>query len=206
MPVFHSDKDRILYLSLLAEHGEKAGIEFWGWCLMTNHIHLVVIPKEPSALAAGLGETHRRYSRHINLRENVRGHLFQERFHSFPVQSDRHLFSVLRYVEMNPVRAGLARRAEDYKWSSARHHALGRPDLLVKDSPVQETAAEWCAFLDESDIDGHDKIRGHTRTGRPMGETKWIARQEKKLGRPLVPFKSGWPKGRRRIESEPAEQ
>jgi putative transposase len=202
IPVFHSDKDRGLYLTLLAEHGEKVGLEFWAWCLMTNHIHLVVVPKEPEALAAGLGEAHRRYSRHLNRRENVRGHLFQERFHSFPIQSDRHLFSVLRYVELNPVRAGLARRPEEYRWSSARHHALGKPDALVKESPVRESAADWIEFLNESDDDGIDKIRRHARTGRPLGEPKWVLRQEKKLGRPLLPSKSGWPKGRRRKETD----
>ena len=120
MPVFASDHDRQKYLSLLKEFGARHGVQFWAWCLMTNHVHLVVVPKHDTSLARAIGEAHRRYTLALNVREGVRGHLFQERFHSFPIQTDRHLIAVVRYVERNPVRAGLARQAADYPWSSAR--------------------------------------------------------------------------------------
>ena len=89
LPIFFSDADREVYLLLLAEFGTREGLQFWAWCLMTNHVHLVVVPpEEPTALARAIGEAHRRYTRLVNFRESVRGHLFQERFHSFPIQTD----------------------------------------------------------------------------------------------------------------------
>ena len=86
MENFSSDEDRRAYLSLLNEHGAKAGLEFLSYCLMNNHIHLLVIPQHEKSLREGIGETHKRYSRMVNFREKVRGHLFQERFFSCPLK------------------------------------------------------------------------------------------------------------------------
>ena len=197
MAIFSNDQDRHAYLQLLATFAQQQAVQVWAWCLMPNHVHFVLVPSAPEALARAVGETHRRYTRLVNFRAGVRGHLFQERFHSFPIQQDRHLLTVVRYIERNPVRAQLARQAEEYRWSSARHHALGVPDALMTHSPIREMAPDWRAFVRNED-DELEPLRRHVRTGRPWGTTEWITSLEQRLGRPLHPRTGGWPKGRRR--------
>ena len=199
LPIFHSPADREAYLDLVATFGARYGVQFWAWCLMTNHVHLVVVPPEdPAALARAIGEAHRRYTRLVNFREGVRGHLFQERFHSFPIQTDLHLLTVVRYVERNPVRAKLVRQAVDYPWSSARHHAAHTPDRLVTNSPLHALAPDWSQVLTEPDPE-LDAVRRHVRTGRPWGSEAWITTLEQQVGRSLRPRTGGWPKGRARL-------
>jgi putative transposase len=188
MEIFATDEDRERYLALLAEFAARYALGIWAWCLMTNHVHLVVVPERKDSLARAIGEAHRRYTRRINVREGVRGHLFQERFHSFPIQEDGHLLAVVRYVERNPVRAKMVERAEDYPWSSAQYHVGGRVDRLVKLSPVRGMVKDWRHFLrgDEARTEV-ETIRRHVRTGRPWGTDLWIKKMEKRLGRRLVP-------------------
>ena len=107
MQVFFSADDSGAYKALLAEFCAKAEVEVLAWCLMPNHVHLVLVPSDKDGLRRALGETHRRYSKLINQREGWRGHLWQERFHSFAMDED-HLIEAVRYIELNPVRAGLA--------------------------------------------------------------------------------------------------
>lgn len=197
LPIFATDEDRLEYLRLLRTFGTRYGLRVWAWCLMTNHVHLVVVPAQPHALARAIGEAHRRYTRSINFREGVRGHLFQERFHSFPIQTDRYLLTVVRYVEQNPVRARLVRRAVDYPWSSARHHVTGEPDRLVTDSPIRGMVADWGRLLQQEE-EALETVRRHVRTGRPWGTERWVNTLEQRVGRALLPRKGGWPKGRPR--------
>ena len=105
---FFSDEDYEAYLDLMAEWCEREGVEVWAYCLMPNHVHLVAVPSSEDALRRGIAEAHRRYSRRINFREGWRGHLWQGRFASFPMD-DAHLYLATRYVELNPVRARLVR-------------------------------------------------------------------------------------------------
>ncbi len=123
------------YRALLAEHCAADGVACWAYCLMPNHVHLILVPRDEDGLRAALGETHRRYTRHVNLREGWRGHLWQERFHSFPMDRGW-LLAAARYVELNPVRARLVKRARDWPWSSARAHLAGRDDALVGTAPL----------------------------------------------------------------------
>lgn len=200
MEIFATDEDREGYLALLAEFAARYGLDIWAWCLMTNHVHLVIVPERQDSLARAIGETHRRYTRRINVREGVRGHLFQERFHSFPIQADGHLLAVLRYIERNPVRAKIVARAEAYPWSSARYHVGGGGvDRLVTSSPVQGMVKDWRDFLRSDEARREvEMIRRHARTGRPWGTELWIKKMEKRLGRRLLPRRGGWPKGRSR--------
>jgi putative transposase len=119
--VFFSDDDRQEYLRLQKEQGERFGVRFISYCLMTNHVHLVAIPEDETGLARAIGEAHRLYTRRINFREKVRGYLFQGRFFSCPLDAS-HLMSTIRYVERNPVRAKIVKSAWDYEWSSAAYH------------------------------------------------------------------------------------
>jgi len=200
MPVFFSDDDRREYLELLAVSAERFGLEFWAWCLMTNHLHLLVVPKKPESLAKGLGDAHRRYTRMVNFREGVRGHLFQERFHSYVVQRDSHAVAAGRYIELNPVKAGEVKRGEEWPWSSAKFNTGGRKnDPLMAERKLAEIAAPWRAVL----RDGEDEIERlriemHLTTGRPLGSRKWVRQMERRMNRRLLALPVGWPKGKPR--------
>ncbi len=202
LPVFFSDEDRRLYLSLLAEASRASGTVCLAWCLMDNHVHLVLVPRREDGLRAMLGEAHRRYTRHVNLREGWRGHLFQGRFASYPMD-DAHLMAAVRYVELNPVAAGAAGRAEAWRWSSARSHVVGK---RAADDPLTDVAAlgrhvrNWRALLRHGleagglDADGEavaEAIEARLRTGRPLAGKEWIARQEDALDRALAPRRPG---------------
>ena len=119
--VFFVDEDRRVYLELLQEQAQKYGLEILAYCLMTNHVHLVAIPHEEEALAQAIGRTHFRYTQYVNRFHGRSGHLWQGRFHSCALDG-RHLWPALKYVELNPVRAKLCRRAWQYPWSSAALH------------------------------------------------------------------------------------
>lgn len=133
MDVFFSDRNREEYLSLLSQFASKQALDFLAWCLMSNHAHFVVVPHEEKSLAGTFGEAHRRYTRMVNFVEEWRGHLWQERFHSYPLD-EGDLFAAVRYVEMNPVRAGLVETAEDWEWSGAQYHlGLRTTDWLARE-------------------------------------------------------------------------
>jgi len=181
--VFFCEEDYQLYLKLLSESCHKSGTEIWAYCLMTNHVHLVMVPSTEDGLRASLGEAHRRYTQYINQREGCRGHLWQERFHSFPMD-EQYLLSTVRYVELNPVHANMVSQPEDYKWSSARAHLTDKDDKLVQVSPMLERVTNWQAYLD-SDLDDAtiETLRKHTKTGRPLGDDLFIDVLESNTGK-----------------------
>ena len=180
----------------MAEWCGREGVEIWAYCLMPNHVHLIAVPEREDALQRAIGEAHRRYSRTVNLREGWRGHLWQGRFASFPLDQG-HLLAAARYVELNPVRAGIRRRPETHPWSSARAHLAEKDDELVKVAPLLEMVGDWKTFLagglEEEDLSA---LRSHERTGRPLGEMSFLAGIEAQLGRSLAKRKPG-PKKRR---------
>lgn len=189
--VFFGPDDYAAYRALLAEGCKAAGVAVWAYCLMPNHVHLILVPPEPDALRAALGEAHRRYTRHVNLREGWRGYLWQGRFASFPMD-EAYLLACARYVELNPVRAKLVRRARDWRWSSARAHLAGRDDGLVEVAPLLQRVADWPGLLSRGLAeDERDAIRRGERTGRPLGAAAFVARLEKRLGRVLARRKPG---------------
>lgn len=182
---FFRDDDYRVYLDLMREQCARLGVRVWAYCLMTNHVHLICVPETAEALAGAIGAAHRRYTRHVNFREGWRGFLWQGRFASFPMD-ERYLLAAARYVELNPVRARMVTRPEDYPWSSARAHMAGRDDGLVDVSAMLERVADWRAFLDGGlDLEDRDALRHHERTGRPLGDTAFVKRLEALLHRPL---------------------
>ena len=211
LPIFFSDDDRRAYLDLLAEAAAASGTRCLAWCLMDNHVHLILIPETADGLRAMLGEAHRRYTRMINFREGWRGYLFQGRFASYPMD-DAHLMAAVRYVEMNPVAACMVARAEDWAWSSARSHIAGR---RVKGDPLTDVAAlgklvrNWRALLRQGlaagDFGPEDEtvtaaIESHLSTGRPLAADDWIAAQEKATGRIMSRRRPGpKPRGHREL-------
>jgi putative transposase len=123
-PTFFQEDDYRAYLALLGEWCGRCGVQVWAYCLMPNHVHLIVVPQSEDGLRRGLGEAHRRYTRRINFREGWRGHLWQGRFASFAMD-ERYLRRAARYVELNPVRAKLCRVPWRWRWSSAAAHVAG---------------------------------------------------------------------------------
>ena len=186
MDVFFSDEDKAEYLKHISEQGDRFGVSYIAWCLMTNHVHLIAIPQEENSLALGIGEAHRRYTRSINFREGWRGHLWQGRFASY-VMDEHYLLSCIRYIERNPVRAKLAAHPAEWRWSSARAHIDGATDGIVNVSPLLDLAgADWGAFLEQETSSGDvGALRRHERTGRPLGGPAFVDMVESQLGRCL---------------------
>jgi putative transposase len=195
-PTFFCDEDYEAYLDLMAEWTRRHGVEVWAYCLMPNHVHLVATPPSEAALAHAIGEAHRRYTRRVNFREGWRGHLWQGRFASFPMDEE-HLYRVVRYVELNPVRARLVRLPWRHCWSSAAAHLAAKDDRLVRVAPMLERAGDWREFLAEGlSIEEAEEFRRHERSGLPLGSERFITRLEGLLGRILRRQKPG-PKGPR---------
>jgi putative transposase len=189
--VFFSDADYETYRDMLAEGCRAAGVKVLAYCLMPNHVHLILVPPDEDGLRAALGEVHRRYTRLVNFREGWRGYLWQGRFASFPMDED-YLLSCIRYVELNPVRAKLVTRARDWRWSSARAHLSGKSDGLVSIDPALRRIDDWKRFLGEGlDVASHEAIRASERTGRPLGASAFIRKLEKKLDRVLAKARPG---------------
>jgi len=195
---FFYDEDYLAYLKLMVEWCDKCRVDIWAWCLMPNHVHLIAVPQSEEGLARAIGEAHRRYTRRINAREKWRGHLWQERFASYPMD-EYHLLMAARYIEMNPVAAKLVIRPEQYRWSSARAHLEAKNDKLVKVEPLVGRVGDWKKFLALSSAEELDLMKRHEKTGRPLGVAGFIEGLEQVLGRGLRPQKPG-PKQKRLAE------
>jgi putative transposase len=188
---FFGPEDYLLYIALMSEWCHRFDVAIWAYCLMPNHVHLIAVPTTLDGLCRAISEAHCRYTREVNHRQGWRGHLWQGRFSSF-VMDERYTLAAARYIELNPVRAGLVARAEDYQWSSARAHLLGRDDGLVTTEPLLALAGEWATFLGgppQSEIDRD--LRQHETTGRPLGSDPFVNQLETLLGRILRPLKPG---------------
>jgi putative transposase len=183
--VFFEPSDYALYRDLLAERCRKASVEVWAYCLMPNHVHLVLTPHTPDGLARAIGETHRQYSGFVNARSRWTGHLFQGRFSSVTLD-EAHLIAAARCVALNPVRARLVARAEDWAWSSARAHLAGRDDGLVRVAPLIERVGGFVDLIGlETDETPFAALRDAERTGRPLGSDDFVAELERLTGRRL---------------------
>ena len=190
---FYSDGDYRAYIRFLAKEKERAEAEIWAYCLMPNHTHVVVVPKRPDSLAKLFKEAHRKYTRRINSRMGWIGHLWQERFHSFPMD-ELHTFYAVRYTELNPVRARICETAEKWPWSSVHAHMRKEDDPLVRVGPMLQRVEDWGAFLDEEvPASVLKRFRKHGRTGRPVGNDAFIQTLERKTGRSLSKRKPGPP-------------
>jgi len=187
--VFFSDHDREFYLTTLKKQADRHGLEIIGYCLMTNHVHLVVRPETEESLSPAIGRTHWLYSQHINLTRRRTGHLWQGRFHSCPL-GDPHFWWTLSYIEQNPVRAKIVRLPWEYAWSSARAH-VGHPDTsglidCVKWKGRMDPEDWKQILLERLDDDEVDRLRACTKRGRPFGSVEFLSKLEEALGiRPL---------------------
>jgi len=192
LPTFFDDEDYALYKYLLSEAAGKAGSEIWCYCLMPNHVHIIIVPSHEDGLRATFADAHRRYTGYINARMRVTGHLWQGRFGSVVMDED-HLPNAVRYVSLNPVRARLVDRAKDWNWSSVNAHLAGEDDGLVQVAPVLERYGRFRDFLgtEENDAAAFRALRQSESTGRPLGSDDWIEQLENQTGRTLKAEKRG---------------
>lgn len=195
---FFDSSDYRAYIAVMRESCDRFEVEIWAWCLMPNHIHLIAVPHSADGLRLAIGDAHRQYTAMVNERQGWTGHLWQGRFASF-VMDERYTLAAARYIELNPVRAGLVALPADYPWSSARAHLTGRDDALSRTSPLLELVDDWARFLGvapEEEILAD--LRKHQSTGRPLGTDRFLDQLEGKLGRSLRPRRPGPPPGTKR--------
>ena len=197
--VFFTDQDRIFYLKLVSKYFEKFGLELLSYCLMTNHIHLFIVPSDHNGLHLALKAIHRRYAFAKNSERGWCGHFWQERFFSSVVQGENYFWSTIRYIETNPIRAKMVPFATDYRWSSARYHHCGicEESIITKNakwSAILKQQSDWNAFLGTDNFTEETNIRTILNKGLPYGDEDFIKRLELESGRHLRPRAGGRPK------------
>jgi putative transposase len=198
--VFFTDDDRRLYLKLLREQSQRFGLSVLAYCLMTNHVHLVVVPQQRDSLPLAVGRTHWLYTQAINRLHGRAGHLWQNRFYSCALD-DEHLLHGVCYGERNPVRARIVRLAWRYPWSSAAAH-VGEADASgVLDLAAwrrRYSPAQWRKILQRPEDEMMaTRLESALRTGRPLASDRWLAKLEAKLNRRLRPMPVGRPRKRK---------
>jgi putative transposase len=190
---FSTEEDHQTYLRLLRDNLSDSEVRLLGWCIMTNHIHLVAIPGREDSLAVLFRRVHGRYAQYYNARSGRTGHLWQNRFFACGL-STSHLWRALAYVDQNPVRAGLVTRADEYRWSSAIAHLSGADEFQLLDMQWWEVSGfqnEWSTFLGREDSGEVAALRASTYAGRPFGEEAFMAEVGAQFGRQ-------WKRGRPR--------
>ncbi len=195
--VFDCDQDRTVFLDLLARYASQYGLSIWGYCLMSNHFHLVAVPAHADATAKVLCRLESDYARFLNVRRGTSGHLWQARYHSVAMDPP-YCWKALAYVERNPARAGMTSRAVDYPWSSAAARigtAVAPPWLDLGPWGQIWSRAEWLQMLDEEHGDDPTRVelQEATLSGHPLGPAL-VERLEKELGQSLCRGKAGRPR------------
>ena len=187
--VFFDNLDRLHYLTWLAEYCLRNQVEVLAYCLMTNHVHLVMVPATPEGLHLALKPLHMRYAQYMNKKKDWNGHLWQGRYFSSPLD-DEYTWSAIRYVEQNPVRAGMVDRAENYQWSSAAAHCGLRADeVLTSDITWRrkfKLMGEWSVWINSGACpEGDQCLRTYVEKGLPCGSPLFVNSLEKIAGRSL---------------------
>lgn len=188
---FFSEEDYRAYIKLIAARCHRFSVEIWAYCFMPNHVHFIAVPETEDGLRCAFGEVHRRYTLQINRRNGWKGYLWQGRFSSFPMD-ETHMLAAARYIELNPVHAGLVDQPGDYQWSSAGAHLSGSGDLLIKTPKLPAMVGDWSKYLaGEIDEQKRECFRLHERTGRPIGNDEFLKFLEKESGRVFLRQKPG---------------
>ena len=195
--IFQDNEDRLSYLSWINDYSKKYKLSIFAYCLMDNHVHFIAIPREEDSLAKVFSISHMRYSQYFNKKKKASGHLWQGRFYSCVLDED-YLVAALRYVERNPVRAGIVRKPWRWKWSSAGVH-VGQGDGVINleniTTLIDTTAEEWKEYIDlDENEEEVENIRKHTLLGRPLGTKDFIAKLGKRIGMVLSVLPRGRPK------------
>jgi putative transposase len=209
--VFFAPEDYRRYLELLCRHALRHGTRILGYCLMSNHVHLIAVPQSENSLARTLGRAHSEYALSLNHVEGRSGHVWQGRFFSCATSATQ-LLSALRYVEFNPVRAKLAGAAWDWPWSSARAHVVDGVRDAALDPHWMEYVDHWdftewremlSAYMPEAESEA---VRRATRTGEPLGSREFISELESQMGKRLRVWERGRPKRKPQSQDKAAIQ
>ena len=201
--IFYNDKDRRFFIDCLKESKEKANSKIYSYCLMTNHLHLIVEPAEKEGLKVMMQSLGRKYVQYFNYTYQRTGTLWEGRYKSSLISKDNYLLTCSRYVELNPIRAGMVKNPTDYPWSSYISKAEGRPDELIDEDPVyiglgktdKERQSNYKKLFLEDISDKELKlIRFHTQKGGVIGSENFIAQMTEKLERRLILRPRGRPK------------
>ncbi len=196
-PVFFDDEDRQTYLRLLTGYARTHAMQIWAYCLMENHVHLLAVPETETALARGIGLTNQVYTQYLNRKLSQSGRIWQNRFFSCVVENEQYLWAVARYIECNPLKAGIVERAEEYRWSSAKAHLSGEDDTVLGPSSTWLDPSErsaYAEFVQAGNEEMDAQIRQATRTGRPFGSENFLDMLEFRLKQVLRPKKAGRPR------------
>ena len=197
--VFSEADDYRNYLDYLAQYAPQCDLEIWAYCLMPNHVHMVCVPRQPDSLSRTLHTVHMKYALYFNKKKNAIGHLWQGRFFSCALD-ERHVYAAVRYVERNPLRAGLVSAPGDYPWSSAKAHIAGEGDPVLSGSCfLTEIVTDWRQYLGtepeaKEEAKKEAAVIKATLTGRPCGEEDFVKGVEARLGRILKPQPRGRPR------------
>lgn len=193
MGIFLDDGDRRYFLQYLRDYLSNTETRLWAYCLMSNHFHLLLVPGKEESLKNCLHGITFRYAQYFNLKYKRSGRLWQNRYFSCVVDKDSYLWTAARYIERNPVRAGLAAKAEDWPWSSAKVHLEDKDtDLPGLSEWLEKSEREsYRKFISEDSKE--EEIRKATSTGRPLGGLGFLCRMEELTGRILRPKKAGRP-------------
>lgn len=202
--ILNTDPLRRVYLQLLHQYASVSGMRLLAYCLMPDHVHLVVLPEHKDSMASAFRQAHTRFAQYCNTELLRDGHVWQNRYHSCPVE-ETSATNIIAYVENNPVRHGLVAHADEFFWSSARAHLglSGDPELMERGlftdmldmawwREHQET--DWAPVLADLEFEDWDKLRKATHTGRPIGSPEFVARMEGQFQRRFTPGKIGRPR------------
>jgi putative transposase len=194
---FRSDEDRLVYIDLLRQYAGEHKLRLWAWCLMSNHVHLLAVPQREDSLARVLGRIHAQYAQYWNARRRSCGHVWQARYFSCPLETEA-TWTVARYIENNPVRAGMVSEAQAWRWSSARAHLAGRDEFGLADLgpwAAEYAGPRWAEVLRKGTDDEawQERLRESTRRGRPFGGEGFVLELESRCHRHLRARPAGRP-------------
>lgn len=201
--IFFSDGDRETYLAWLLAAAREYGCRIHAYVLMTNHVHLLLTPEAADSLPRLMQSLGRRYVRYLNHAHGRTGTLWEGRYRAAPIDSEAYLLACCRYIELNPVRAGMARHPRQHRWSSHGANALGRPDPLVSPHPLyralgrssaERQAAYRALFRERLAEDFVDSLRGATNGGWALGDAAFKRRVAKAARRRAEPLPRGRPR------------
>jgi len=197
--VFFNKKDREKYLSFLKKYADKWDSPILAYCLMSNHVHLLVRPNKEESLRKMMQGVALCHTQYINRTYKRTGRLWESRYHSCIVDEERYLWVVAKYIEQNPIRAGVVKKEEDFPYSSARAHIGGvRDEVLAEELFEEGQRKEYIEFIRVGILEDQVRnIRYSTKTGRPLGSEEFIRKMEKKLGRQFVLKSPGRPRKRK---------
>lgn len=203
---FHSDADRRRFLDYLGQQARRHSVSVHAYALMSNHVHLLMTPEQDDdAIGLVMKFLGQHYVQYFNRTYGRTGSLWEGRFRSCLVDRETYLLCCHRYIEMNPVRAGMVRQPDDYPWSSYRANAMGQPDPLLSIHPVvaalgrtpdERRAAYRELFQHALESTVIDEIRNATKGGRALGAPPFVTAMAREFGRPVTKVRRGpKPKG-----------